>query len=203
MLRREGRQLEAAAQARVAAIGAADRFIRGPWPDLRPLPTCIADIEEVGPGADGHGAIPAGVCIRAGPLADAVATVANWIVSGEVPDAWRAMAEAAAGNLLNALDSGVVRVVDTVEGRIALVTGFVPGSLTLAFRRAPVVIAEGAIPSPDGSAPIRLRRAERFSATSRSKWIGCQAGPGGMSDIRFSARCIRPPPTGVFADRLA
>lgn len=141
--------------ARIAALPRADRFDHGAWPGLRPLPADAAEIDEIGVGEQGIGALAAGFADRTLGAEAAVAAMRAWIVAGTIPDAWRTRAAAAAAALFAAL-AGRVRIEVPEPGGIALIDGAVPGALRLAYRCAPVVV--GLDRSARGNPPRPWRR---------------------------------------------
>ena len=72
---------------------------------------------------------------------DRVGLAARWLETGTEPAGYRERWAAHARVLLSGLASGAVTVEERAEGRIALVTSRLPGSLRLGYARAPVVVA--------------------------------------------------------------
>ena len=140
-LRAAGVALDTAMLARIVAIARADRFDRGAWPGIRALPVIVADIDEIGAGEQNLGDLVAGLTDQTLTAEAGVAVTRDWIMTGEVPAAWRARAVRAAEVLFVALADGHVRLTTPDPGWIALVEGCIPGALRLAYRYAPVVVA--------------------------------------------------------------
>ncbi len=138
-LRARGATLSAAALARVRLAAQSDAFRFGAWPGRRALPTSPAEIDEVGAGVEGLGAMIGGVA--GAEIAEGVAAMEIWLVEGQVPELWLRRANEAAAMLWGALACGAVRVGLDDEAAIAIVEGFEPGALRLGYRLAPVVVA--------------------------------------------------------------
>lgn len=154
-LRAAGQPITPAMHARIGQIARADRFDRGPWPGLRALPARPEEVDEVGPGEAGLGALVGGISDRSLAPEAAVAAVRDWIVAGVVPGPWHDQAVAAQAELLAALRDGRLRLSAPDPGRIALAEGFVPGALRLGYRLAPVVVAVGEVPGGTSALPWR------------------------------------------------
>jgi len=127
---------------RIDKIAESDKFAHGGYPGPRPLPT------HENPWADGSselGAIAAAVADFKTPLADRVAVMGKWLVSGEEPTKYREQVEQDRLNLINALESGEIHV-NVISARdgvsdIAIVECSHRAATTVGYLRAPVVIA--------------------------------------------------------------
>lgn len=133
--------LDAALRERVRLVAEADRFAQGPWPGPRPLPGSVAEIDEVGFGPQGLGAMIGG--LPGVGIAEGVAAMSAWLTRGDIPGGWAQRARAAAATLLAQLAGGEVRVRMSDRPGVALVEGAAPGALRLGYRLAPVVVALG------------------------------------------------------------
>jgi hypothetical protein len=204
-LRAEGRLLADEVLARVALVSRADRFDSGPWPGSRPLPNEVRDIDEIGLGPQRLGAVHAGLALAATRIEDGVAAVRNWLVNAECPAAWGERAQRAAAELFLALDRGDVVVREILSERIALVKGFVPGALKLAYRLAPIVIGERQCRSVDAKnsqrrltiaqydGRIDLKRVARGLSRQEPGWGGSVTiigSPQGTSTCISVETCI-------------
>lgn len=150
-MRAEGREIGEDARRRLLLIAAEDKFARGSWPGPRPMPLCLEDVDEVGPGPEALGALKAQLGQRGLAAGEGVAAVRGWIETGIVAESWVEAARSAARRLWEMLRSGEVRVWAGHGGRVAMVEGAAPGVLRLGYRLAPVVIAEGLMPKVEGS----------------------------------------------------
>ncbi len=155
-LRAEGVTFTPAMRARIALIAREDSFLRGTWPGCRALPVTAAEVDEVGVGPQGHGALVGGLMDPCLPADAGVRAVAAWILQGHVPPAWIARAEAAAARLVAGLEDGSLRLDPLADGGMVLVRGGVPGALRLGYRMAPIVVAEDC--QPRGTPPMAWRR---------------------------------------------
>lgn len=155
-LRQTGVAIDPAMGRRIAALARADRFDHGPWPGMRSRPGSAQEIDEIGSGTDDLGALAAGLADPRLTAEAGVTATRAWITGDGAPTAWRNRAAGAAAVLFAALTDGRVRLAAVDPGRIALVTGAVPGALRLGYRLAPVVVAldEG----PRGIPPEPWRR---------------------------------------------
>lgn len=177
-LRAEGRILTHAALNRIAVIARHDRFDRGAWPGMRPLPPTLRDIAAEF-SAHGCSGLIAALGARRHDL-DACVTIARrWILTGRPGS--RVAAHAAARRLLRALEEASTTIEIANGRRIAVATGTVPGALMLAYRAAPVVVAIE--PGPLGGARrmvaaqwceghVDLRRALAMLAAREPGWGG-------------------------------
>jgi hypothetical protein len=153
-LRADGISFSDEAQKRIALVNRSDCFDRGCWPGLRPLPTCVEDIDEVGIGVENLGAIIAGLSLPETTIEEGVRQMMLWLLTGAAPRIWIALARKSAARLFAALGDGTVVVREIIPGSVALVDGFVPGALRLGYRRAPIVVATNTQKLSD-HAPLR------------------------------------------------
>jgi hypothetical protein len=140
--RAQGRPLCAAALRRLMLAASADKFHNSGWPGPRPLPASIDEIDEVGVGVEGLGAMIGG--LFGASVDQAVQALDDWLATGAVPAAWLEKAQGAASALFSALRDG--RVTLRMSGGLAVVEGFAPGALRLGYRLTPVVAAIGGSP---------------------------------------------------------
>lgn len=140
-LRRAGVALGRGTRSRVDVVARADRFDRGRWPGVRPLPCAVEDLEtKVSDGA----ALAAirGACFDHEPSAtDKVEVMIRWLLDGEEPpryrQAWRAQQE----DLIGALRRGEIRLESRFAGSVAVLETVRTDALDLGYRLAPVVVA--------------------------------------------------------------
>lgn len=204
-LRMEGREIGPDARARFGLIAAADCFSHGSWPGLRPLPSCVADIDEVGTGPQFLGALHAGIASKETRIEEGVHHVRHWLVTGEAPAEWIERAGNAADALFDALTRSIVLVREAIPERIAIVEGMAPGSLRLGYRRAPVVLAETALGDKGVSSMrkltiaqyregfVDLRRAAAILSAMETGWGGSEtiiSSPQGASSAIPVEKCL-------------
>jgi hypothetical protein len=153
-MRAEGRAMSADGCRRVGLVADADAFRCGAWPGPRPLPRSAAEIDEVGFGPEGLGAMIVGVAQA--PIAEGIAAMTDWLATGAGPDDWRLNAEWLAKGLYCAFAGGVIRVEEIVPKTLCVVESSLPVGLRLGYRRAPTVIAV----SSGGGKPRRVAIAQ-------------------------------------------
>ena len=155
-LRAAGTQIDPAMRTRIALIARADRFDHGVWPGPRPMPRDAKEMDEVGLGEQGCGALATGLSNPALSPSDGVAAARNWIAAGVVPNTWRDRAQGASAALFAAWRQGGVKLSVPDPGGIALIEGFAPGALRFGYRHAPVVVAVD--DTPRGDPPALWRK---------------------------------------------
>lgn len=129
---------------RVEMVAAADKFARGGYPGLRPLPSASKPWPEETATAESSrplAAIAAAVMDFKVPIADRVATMKRWLVTGEEPAEYRSRVEAERLDMIRALESGAIKVEPATDGRIAVVVCTHRAATTVGYAVAPVVIA--------------------------------------------------------------
>ena len=147
-LRRGGFGLDRRAAARVRVISHWDRHDHGRWQTWRqrhpslPRPATVHDLG--GPPPDIK-AVRACAADGGLPLAERVATIARWLISGTIDRRWQAQATAYDEALLADWNIGHIRITTTPDPRIVLLASHRRAGLTLGYRQAPVVIAEGRV----------------------------------------------------------
>jgi hypothetical protein len=116
-----------------------DRFDRGGWPGVQPQPTR----ENLWPESElKHlAAISAAVMDFKIPVADRVAWMECWLLTGEEPEGYRARVEKEREETLAALESGATKTAVHMGGKIATVVSSHRAALSIGYRMAPVVVA--------------------------------------------------------------
>lgn len=139
-----------AIRGRIARIAAADGFRQPPWAAWRPAHPPL------------EGAVPWQRLLEHAPAAPAIAiaaaadrqlpervhALALWLLRGARPAWARGGPVPRLAGLAAAWNTGRIRVEPVVPGRLALLRSAVPGALRLAYRWAPVVVAESAPARP-------------------------------------------------------
>ena len=155
--RRAGGTPGPAMLARIDRVARADRFDHGPWPGPRPLPSTLDELACVTNQDPALVAVNGAMFDRERTVRDRVGLAARWLEIGDEPDGYRERWTAHAEALVAGLASGAVSVEERADGRMALVTSRLPGSLRLGYARAPVVVAhDPGAPDADPPAPRRV-----------------------------------------------
>ena len=142
-LRAKGESLEPAME-RIAMIASADKFARGGYSGPKSLPTADNPWPEESASAEGSrslAAIAAAVMDFRVPLADRVALMEAWLLTGHEPAQYRAAVERERLDLIRALDGGEISVGLAADGRIAVVESTHRAATMVGYALAPVVVA--------------------------------------------------------------
>lgn len=129
---------------RIELIGIADRFDRGDWPGVQPLPTPEKPWSESTAAAEDTrelAAIGAAVANRKLPLDDRIEMLKTWLLTGQEPSEYRKIANAKRLEMVTALAKGEVSIQTFFDGRVALVTSTYRGAMSIGYKRAPIVLA--------------------------------------------------------------
>lgn len=139
-IRARGESLEPA-MARIQAIAESDTFACGRWPGPRPL---IFDGVEDGAGVEDNSML-APLAAEVGdfkiPLADRVAKIALWLLTGEEPVGRREAWERERREIAVALETGAIEASVAHDGRVAVVKSAHRAAMPIGYRLAPVVVA--------------------------------------------------------------
>ena len=141
-LRVRGESFESAT-VRIAVVAAADTFARGGWPGPQPLPTTDNPWPSEG-AADSTrslAAMAAAVADFRVPLAERVAAMETWLLTGAEPSKYRAAVGTERADLIRALEAGEIRVPTVEDGRIAAVESTHRAATAVGYAHAPVVVA--------------------------------------------------------------
>src|SRR3989344_6687720 len=97
---------------RIAAIAAADKFARGPWPGERPLPTKVNPWSVEGGATETRdlAAIAAAVADFKVSIEERVGLMRCWLLTGAEPPDYRVRAEAERADMIRALETGDILV---------------------------------------------------------------------------------------------
>ena len=156
-LRRVGCRPSPVMRARIDRVARADRFDRGPWPGPRPLPGTGEDFASVTGQDPSLVAVTGAMFDRDLSARERVDLAARWLMNGTDPVGYRERWTGHTERLLRGLDDGRITVEPAAEGRIAVLTSRLPGSLRLGYCRAPVVIAhDPGCSEADPPAPRRV-----------------------------------------------
>lgn len=137
------RALEGEILKRIELIGAADRFERGGWPGIRPLPTKENAWFETSAASESRplAAIAAVVKDHTLPLKERVRLLKIWLATGEEPAAYRERVEIERLNMITALGQGDINITEVISAHLATVVSTHRAGIGLGYHRAPVVIA--------------------------------------------------------------
>lgn len=137
-------ELDSWSMERIRLVAEADKFARGGWPGARPFPSRdnpwpkeTATAESSRPLA----AIAAAVMDFRVPLADRVAAMERWLLTGEEPVSYRERVEAERAEMIRALEAGEITHRLVADGRIAVVESTHRAATMVGYSLAPVVVA--------------------------------------------------------------
>ena len=155
-LRRAGRLPGPSMRARIERAARADRFDHGPWPGPRPLPATLDALASATSQDPALVAVTGAMFDRERSARARVGVAARWLEDGVEPPGYRERWNKRADVLLAGLAGGAVAVESAAEGRIAVMTSRIQGSLRLGYCLAPVVVAHDP-GSPDAEPPAPRR----------------------------------------------
>jgi hypothetical protein len=142
-LRAKGVSLESAME-RIGKVATSDKFARGGYTGPKPLPTRDNPWNEETATVESSrelAAIAAAVMDFKVPLADRVATMEKWLLTGEEPKQYRDSVEKERLDMITALESGTIKHETCSDGRIAVVESTHRAATSVGYSLAPVVIA--------------------------------------------------------------
>ena len=129
---------------RLRQVSDADKFARGEW-SPKPLPTADNlwpfEAEGAVDSTKDLAAIGAAVSDFKVSLAERVATMEKWLLTGEEPAKYREAVEQERAELVRALADGTIKVSVVAEGKIAVVESTHRAATAVGYAHAPVVIA--------------------------------------------------------------
>ncbi|MBP9798078.1 hypothetical protein KBC70_02925 [Candidatus Woesebacteria bacterium] len=128
---------------RISLVAEADRFARGGYPGPRPLPTSDNRWPESGASAESSrplAAIAAAVTDFRVPVADRVATMEKWLLTGNEPESYRTQVERERMDMIRALEDGSIEHHTEATG-IAIVKSAHRAATLVGYASAPVVVA--------------------------------------------------------------
>lgn len=131
------------AKGRIDLIAQVDSFGHSGWPGRQPLPTKEQPWNEGVCAADGCrplSAIAAAVSDHRILLAERVATMEKWLLTGEEPMEYRAKVENERMSMVEAIVNGEIAISTTAKG-VAVVESTHRAALGLGYTQAPVVVA--------------------------------------------------------------
>ena len=188
-LRRARRHPSPAMRERIERAARADRFDHGPWPGPRPLPTTADELAVATSQDPALVAVTGAMFDRERSPRERVGLAARWLESGAEPPGYRERWTERASVLLDGLANGAVAVEPAAEGRIAVMTSRIQGSLRLGYCLAPVVVAhDPGRPDAEPPAPRRIVIAQYAPGhvdlgAARDALAEIEPGWGGSSTI--------------------
>lgn len=129
---------------RIKMVAAADKFARGGYPGPKALPSQANPWPEESTSAESSrplAAIAAAVSDFKVSMADRVATMVKWLLTGEEPEQYRAQVEKERAEMIAALESGAIKHETRANGRIAAVESTHRAATMVGYALAPVVVA--------------------------------------------------------------
>ena len=131
-------------EARIDDIAASDKFARGGYAGPKPLPTRKNPWDEKTASAESSrplAAIAAAVMDFKIPLADRVATMADWLLNGTEPSKYREAVEKERMDFIRALEAGEIQHEVRADGKVAVVESTHRAATSVGYSLAPVVVA--------------------------------------------------------------
>lgn len=132
------------AMGRIALVAIADKFARGGWPGPKALPTKNKPWDELIASVESSrmlAVIAAAVADFKVPLADRVATMERWLLTGEEPAQYHDQVEGERLDMIAALESGAIKYGVCSGGKIAVVESVHRAATSVGYSLAPVVVA--------------------------------------------------------------
>lgn len=142
-LRAKGVSLEPAME-RINMVAISDKFARGGYTGPKPLPTRDKPwIEETATAESSRqlAAIAAAVMDFKVPLADRVATMERWLLTGEELEQYRTQVEKERLDMITALETEQIKYETRSGGKIAVVESTHRAATSVGYSLAPVVVA--------------------------------------------------------------
>jgi len=129
---------------RISTVAEADKFAQDGWPGSQPLPSQKNPWPSTTAGASDRqelAAIAAAVADFTVDIAVRVSTMERWLLTGEEPWQYRDRVEKERLDLINALETGQIKVETRYGGRIAIVESAHRAATMVGYAVAPVVVA--------------------------------------------------------------
>lgn len=128
---------------RIALIANADKFARGLWPGVRPLPNSVNPWPAGGSASEIRelAAIAAAVADFNVPIVDRVTVMMQWLAEGTEPANYRETVEVERTAMIVAVEDGTIKIETAAEGRIAVVTSTTRPEILVGYTQAPIVVA--------------------------------------------------------------
>ncbi len=138
-----GRDLIRNGLGRISQIATADKFARGGWPGPMSLPTNSDPWTNNSDCANSRSlaAIAAAVADFRVPIRERVNMMKEWLLIGQEPLSYRLQVERERQEMIAAIDSGAIKIIRIVGGRIAVVVSEHRAATSIGYSCAPVVIA--------------------------------------------------------------
>lgn len=142
-LHAEGVERSLAAE-RIRLIAESDRFARGGWSGVRPLPTAEQPYDDSVASAESDSRLApmaAAVADFKVPLVERVELMKKWLLTGEEPAGYRDRWVAERKALATAIADGTIKAEAVAGGKIAVVISTHRAATSVGYCLAPVVVA--------------------------------------------------------------
>ena len=128
---------------RLKLVAASDKFARGGWPGVRPLPSAERLYDDSVASAESDSRLApmaAAVADFKVPLADRVETLKKWLLTGKEPAGYRDRWLAERQALATAIADGTIKAETVAGGKIARVVSTHRAATSVGHSLAPVVV---------------------------------------------------------------
>ncbi len=193
-LRAKGESLRYAVE-RINMIATSDKFARGGYPGPKPLPSHQEGQTQTRMLA----AIAAAIMDFKVPMADRVATMEKWLLTGDEPTQYRTQVEKERLDLITAMESGQIKFETRSGGKIAVVESTHRAATAVGYSLAPVVVAlNPAFKLGGGEAHVKFTvcvfEAGKFAdiKSALAELATLEAGWGGSPTIGGSPQGVSP-----------
>lgn len=142
-IRARGESLDPAMD-RIRLVAESDKFARGGYPGPKPLPSSSNPWPEGSASAESSrplAAIAAAVADFRVPIADRVALMEQWLLTGEEPEQYRARVESERLDMIKALETGLIKYDTRNNDCVAVVVSTHRAATMVGYAMAPVVVA--------------------------------------------------------------
>ncbi len=132
------------AENRIRLVAESDKFSRGGWPGVRPLPTVEKPFDDSTASAESDSRLApmaAAVADFKVPLVQRVEILKKWLLTGEEPTGYRERWIAERQALAKAISDGTIGAKVVADGRIAVVESTHRAATSVGYCLAPVVVA--------------------------------------------------------------
>jgi hypothetical protein len=166
-LRAKGEEFSEEALDRINTIATTDKFARGEWAP-KSIPTKENPWNEGISTAESSrdiAAIAAAVMDFKLPLAERVAILEKWVLTGEEPAQYREKVEKERLDLVDAIETGLIKTETRAEGKIAVVESGHRAATNIGYSLAPVVVALNPAFRLGGGEPHRKYTICQYSGT--------------------------------------
>jgi hypothetical protein len=160
-LRADGVAISDAIRARIEIVTRSDCFDFGEWASwgaAHPPPVAGEELLPLSLHPFEIRALAASIGSVSDDLSESVAMMRAWLLTGTLPPHGEILVRAADKHAATLWSAGLLRVDSLLNGKVACVKSNYPGAITLGYRYAPLVIAEGTV---GGNRKITIAQFER------------------------------------------